>query len=114
MELPEVTKKLVENSLGSFCEHRVPPHARKQVRLSFGFQDEIVTLFEERVVYNDATRWTKMPIAQFHFNLEDKTWSLFYSDRHEKWHHYDRVKPSRTFNHLLKEVENDPTHIFWG
>lgn len=114
MALPEITKKQVEKALGAFCENRVPPHARKQVRLTFSIHDETVALTEERVGYNDPTQWTQMPIAQFRFNLENKTWSLYCCDRYSKWHLYERVKPSRIFNHLLKEVEHDPTRIFWG
>lgn len=114
MALPELTKKKVETTLTSFCNARVPPHVRDKVRLTYTFRGQTVALVEERPVYNDPSRWTHGPVAQFKFDLTMKTWTLYYRDRNLKWHLYDRVKPSRTFNHLLKEVDSDPTGIFWG
>ena len=114
MGLPELTKKQIESILGAFCNERVPSHLRNKVRLIFTFEDDSVFLIEERPVYNDPSRWTQGFVAQFRFDLESKTWTLFCQDRNLKWHPYQRVKPSRTFNHLLQEVKNDPTGIFWG
>lgn len=114
MALPELTKKQVETTLGSFCQKRIPPHVRDKVRLAFSFRGNSVSLFEERPYFQDPSRWTSSPVAQFRFNQEDKIWSLYCSDRNSKWHLYDRTKPSRQFIHLLKAVESDSTGIFWG
>lgn len=114
MALPELTKKQVEKSLSQFCETRVPPHAKSQVRMSFEIGDEIVTLFEDRVVWNDPSKWTHMPIAQFKFDSEKVIWSLYSADRNDKWHLYKGKKPRSSFDDLLAEVDKDSTHIFWG
>ena len=112
--LPELTKKQVETTLGSYCEKRVPPHVRNQVRLKFSFDGDSVSLFEERPYFQDPSKWTSTPIAQFRFNTEDKTWTVYYADRNSKWNLFERAKPARQFTHLLKAVENDATGTFWG
>ena len=114
MALSELIRKQVEKTLEPFCENRIPPHVRDKVRLKFSFRGESVSLFEERPYFQDPSQWTSSPIAQFRFNSEDKTWSLYYPDRNSKWHSYERAKPSRQFTHLLRAVEHDPTGIFWG
>jgi hypothetical protein len=40
-------------------------------------------------------------------------WTLYYADRNSKWHRYD-IEPSADFDDLLREVDEDPTAIFWG
>jgi hypothetical protein len=43
-----------------------------------------------------------------------REWSLYWRDRHEKFHLYDRVAPTSSIQALLDEVADDPTSIFWG
>lgn len=105
MALSELIKRQIEEILGPFCDSRVPAHVRNKVRLGYSFRGTSVLLFEERPYFQDPSIWTNSPIAQFRFNLEDKTWSLYYADRNSKWHRYERTKPSRKFIHQLRSVE---------
>ncbi len=41
-------------------------------------------------------------------------WSLKCSDRHGRWHAYDGFDNVPHFRDLLREVEVDPTEIFFG
>lgn len=43
-----------------------------------------------------------------------KLWSLYWRDRHLKFHIYDRVPPSASIEVLLAEVDLDPPAICWG
>ncbi len=114
MALPELTKKQAEEALNSFFQKRVPSHARDKVRLVFSFRGNSVSLLEERPYFQDPSQWTSTPVAQFRFDQDDKTWTLYCPDRNSKWHVYDHAKPSRQFIHLLRAVEDDATGIFWG
>lgn len=111
MALPELTKKLVEKTLTAYCENRFPSHVRDQVRLVFKFRGNNVTLLESRPSIHTPEIWVDVSIAQFRFD-ESKKWTLFCCDRNSKWHIYD-AEPSN-FEKLLKEVDADPTGIFWG
>ncbi|MFC1611997.1 DUF3024 domain-containing protein [Myxococcota bacterium] len=114
MPLPELTRRLVEQKLGEFCERRVPPRARDQVRLSFSFRGNSVTLFEERVPWRGEGEWTKMPVAQLRFDADEGEWRLYCSDRNGKWHWYSDLEPTAKLDDVLKEIDEDPTGIFWG
>lgn len=115
MAIPSAVKLVVESSLISFVEQRVPPHVRDKVGIGYRFRGNSVTLFERRVPFRDpGGEWTESHIAQFRFNPEKNTWSLYWSDRNSKWHEYDNIEASEDFDVLLQEVDQDPTAIFWG
>jgi len=114
MSLPEYTKKLVEQTLATYCDERVPAHARHQVQLKFSFRGDTVTLFEERKAWDDPTKTMQINIARFKFESKSKKWSLYWADRNSKWKLYEYVKPSAVFTKLLEAVEEDITRIFWG
>lgn len=53
-------------------------------------------------------------IAQFRFDEETRVWALYCADRNTKWHEYYGLEPNKDLDALLKEVDADPTCIFWG
>jgi len=116
MALPELTQKLVETKLGDYCNHKVPAHVRDQVRLTFSFIGNTVTLFEERPVYNQLDKRTKIPIAQFRLNVVDHLWRLYCANlkRHEGWVLHAHAEPTRDFETLLTALDQDKTGVFWG
>ena len=112
--LPPLTKQAIDARLNRYCEERVPEHVRDQIRLLFKVRGLSVTLFESRPLWNDPTQWVDGKIAQFRYDLETGTWTLYCADRNGRWHRYDPQVPSKDFDDLLQEVERDPTGIFWG
>lgn len=114
MPLPEFTKKLIETRLAEYCDQKIPEHARDKVRFIYKITGNKATLIETRPFYCDPLIWTETPIAQVRFDLKAKKWSLYAMDRNARWHLYDRIKPSADFEKILKELDRDPTGIFWG
>ncbi len=114
MALPEFTKRLIEAKLSVYCLNRIPEHAHDQVKLVHRISGNKVTLIETRPYYRDPSIWTEMPIAQFRFDSLSKKWSLYFMDRIERWRIYDMIEPSVDFDDMLKELDRDPTGIFWG
>ena len=114
MLLPEFTIRLVETKLTEYCEHKIPIHARDQVKLIYKIIGNKVSLIETRPYHMNPSVWTETPIAQFRFDHETKKWVLYWMDRNSRWHLYDLVKPSADFEDMLKEFDRDPTGIFWG
>jgi hypothetical protein len=43
-----------------------------------------------------------------------KQWSLYWRDRHLKFHGYDLVAPTPHLEELIDYVANDRSGIFWG
>ena len=116
MSLPELTQKLVETKLGTYCSDKVLAHVRDQVRLTYSFMGNTVTLFEERPVYNQLDKRTKIPIAQFRLNVVDHLWRLYCANpqRHEEWVQYPHAEPTTDFEALLIALDEDKTGVFWG
>ena len=114
MPLPTLTRQLVEKRLGAFCARKIPPYGRDQVRLGYKVRGNNVTLFEERPIFPKPGEWMDIPIAQFRFSAESGKWTLYCADRNSRWHEYCDLKSNADLDILLKEVDDDPTCIFWG
>ena len=114
MALPKTVRDQVEHRLTQYCEDRIPDHARQQVRMSFRIRGDNVTLLEQRPAFMDPATWVDIPVAQFRFCPEDSQWMLYCPDRNSRWHEYYDVAPTEALDDLLREVDDDPTGIFWG
>lgn len=115
MPLPDLTKARARASLGAFCERRIPPHAKSQIRLEAVYRGNRVTLVERRPYFRDASaEWTANPIARFDYSASTKRWTLYSRDRNTRWHRYPFIGPATSIDDLIAEVDRDPTCIFWG
>jgi len=114
MAIPELTYRRAERLLGQLIDERVPPSVRDKVRMSIVTRGNSITLFEHRPVYFDPDRWTDSNIAQFRYDPASERWTLYCSDRNGRWHRYTRRTPSSDIAVLVREVDKDPTGIFWG
>ena len=51
---------------------------------------------------------------QLRYTAADRSWTLYWRDRHLRFHVYDPLAPSHRVEDLLTEIDRDPTCIFWG
>lgn len=114
MAIPDAVKIIVESTLVSFGEQRIPAHARDKVRLDYRFRGNSVTLYEHRSRFLKSSEWVDTVIARFRFDPKEHTWTLYWADRNSRWHKYLDLEPNDDFELLLQEVHEDPTGIFWG
>ena len=114
MPLSSLLRQLVDMKLSAYCERKIPPHIRDKVRLGYRIRGNSVTLYEERPYFRNPAEWTESAIAQFRFNEDSGKWMLYCADRNSKWHEYQDLEPNADLDVLLKEVDADPTCIFWG
>lgn len=100
--------------LAHWCDKRVPEQARQQVRVEVKRRGRTLTIVERRPPWPTGQgEWTSMSIAQF--RLDDVGgWTLWWADRNNRWHEYDDAPRGLGFDALLREVEEDPTAVFWG
>jgi hypothetical protein len=99
-----------------WCEQRVPAHVRDQMRVECDVAPRHLTIVECRPPWRPqaGSDWTRFPIARLRYTKTSGRWSLFWRDRHLRFHAYDRLAPSVHVDDLLREVDADPTTIFWG
>lgn len=114
MPLPEFTKKLIETKLAAYSLKKIPEDIRGKVKLTYRIRGNNVTLLETRPYYLDPSIWTENPVAQFRYDEPSNQWFLYYPDRNSKWRLYEGVDPTANLDVLLKEIDRDPTGIFWG
>jgi len=110
MPLPEIEQHRVDKLFTRYCEQRIPPHARDQIKLLYNIKGNKVILIESRPVWNDPTKWTEMPVAQFEYSVATKIWCLYGYNRNDKRLPYSKG----TLEKMILEVDKDTTGIFWG
>lgn len=114
MPLPTLVRQLVDLKLTKYCENRVSPALRDKIRLFYKVRGNHVTLIESRPYDDDPSQWSELKVAQFRYDPDENDWHLYGADRNDRWHIYLDVKSSKDIEVLLREVDNDPTGIFWG
>jgi hypothetical protein len=114
MPLARDLRDKVERRLSQYCEEHIPERVRHQLRLIYKVRGNHVTLIEQRPAMLDAEKWIDIVVAQFRLHPDDSKWMLYWADRNSRWHAYDDVGPSSDLEDLLREVDRDPTGIFWG
>lgn len=97
-----------------WCRDRVPDHLHDQVRVEVDIAARHLTIMECRPAWNANGEWTRLPVARLRFTRATGLWSLYWQDRNERFHLYDRVGASERLSVLLEEIERDPAAIFWG
>lgn len=104
------------HAVQTFCSSRVPEDLRDEIKIECTRRGKSITIVERRPPWNPdfGAEWSETKVAQLRFDDSAESWSLYCPDSNGRWHHYDRVRPSRTIESLLVEVEADPTGIFWG
>ncbi len=116
MPIPELGRRSAKNQIQAYCERRVPASARHQVRLEAVTEGNTITIVEHRAPWRPeyGPEWSTRGMVRFRYEPKLGAWSLFWADRHGRWHRYDFAQPSLDVSVLLAEVERDPTSIFWG
>lgn len=100
----------------AYCDKRVPKDMKERVKLFYKIRGNNVTLIESQpVLWSDPESIKiEMKIAQIRFNNDNKSFTLYYADRNDRWHLYDWIEPSTELEDILQEIDRDPTGIFWG
>jgi DUF3024 family protein len=97
-----------------YCQTRVPARLRDQVRIEASVRGGSVTIVECRPPWqSNLTEWSKVRVAQLRYSASTHEWNLYWADRNGRWHRYDDFPPGRV-DQVLREIESDPTGIFWG
>jgi hypothetical protein len=113
MAIPELERARVVRALRRFCD-QVPVEIRHELVRDFRFERSDVALIERRPHFQDRSRQIEHVVAKFRYNAKRGAWTLFWPDRNSRWHTYDGFEEKRDFGDLLREVERDPTGIFFG
>ncbi|MCY7341091.1 MAG: DUF3024 domain-containing protein [Pseudonocardia sp.] len=108
----------------AWCTDRVPAHARKQVLVECEVTDRHVTIVERRLPYQadrpdsnatvPASEWTRLPIARLRYVRTRAEWTVYWRDRHQRFHRHIHIPPTVAVTDLLEVLDRNPGGIFWG
>ena len=112
--IPPLKRQLAESVLAKYCRDKVPEEYKNELTVTFRFRGNNITLFENRPAMFGREGWTSMSIAQMRYSQKDDSWTLYCADRNGKWHLYMECDSERDIKNLLKEIDDDPTGIFYG
>lgn len=110
MALPETEQQKVDTLLGHMCEQRTVPD---QVTLKLDSKGNRVVLSESRPLFIDPSVWNEIKIAQFEYSPDSGNWTLYWYDRKNRRQPYPTGRNRDTLEKLVREVDSDPTGIFW-
>lgn len=110
MALPETEQQRVDSLLGQLCVQRTIPD---QVKLQLDTRGNRVVLSESRPLFIDPAIWNEIKIAQFEYSPESCNWTLYWYDRKNRRQPYPTGRNRDTLEKLVREVDSDPTGIFW-
>jgi len=112
--LPDIQRASVDALLGPICQPHPDPHVASQVRRGYHVEGTAVVLYESRPSFLKPDVWQEHPVAKFQFSKSRGTWQLFCMLRDLKWRAYEPLRESLDLADLVREVQTDPTGIFWG
>jgi hypothetical protein len=75
--------------------------------------DGLINLDEINKYFSPNKKYNKLecPIIQIRFNKIKDNWSLYWED-FGNWVLYSELKPTKSIERIIKEIESDPTGIF--
>jgi hypothetical protein len=109
MALPDKELARVQELLDVFCRVR----SGAAVAVAYQVRGNRVTLVETRPLFIDPTILNSVNVAQFEFDPDLRTWTLYWYDRKNRRQPYPTGRNRDTLEKLVAEVGTDPTGIFW-
>lgn len=108
--LPELAIAKVKR----FCDQKIPAHVRNQLVWVVETRGRAIMIYEKRPPWRAdyGPEWTKREIAQFRYDPEFKTWTLYWANRNGKWLKVPDAPPAGDVEPLLSIVQENRTGAF--
>ncbi|MEV0360265.1 DUF3024 domain-containing protein [Nocardia sp. NPDC050697] len=99
-----------------WCAAQVPEQLRGEIRVECDVAARHLTICECRPPWRDdlGPEWTRFPIAHLCHTKATRLWTLYWRDRHLKFHRYQHLAPSPHVQDLLDYLDQRADPIFWG
>lgn len=87
-----------------------------EMRVEMDADGRAITIFDCRPPLREefGPEWVRQEVARLRYTKSTGTWTLYWPDRHSRFHRYEGVDPTSKIERLLEEVDADPLCIFWG
>ena len=112
--MDELNRHKILKIVGDFCENRIPPHIKNEIKLLFKIRGNDVNIIESRPHWQDSSIWTEMPIAKIRYLPKTMLWQLHWIRANGKWQKHPELEPCKDLMKVITEIDKDPLHVFWG
>jgi hypothetical protein len=116
MALPTEVKDEAIALVATYCATKVPSEHDDKIRIEYRVRGDTITIYECRPPWREdfGPDWTSMRICSMQWDPETRLWTLYARNRNDRRLDYPFIDPASSVMPLLRELENDPTCIFWG
>lgn len=97
-----------------WCRGRVPERLWAELKVEADIADRYVDIVEVRPPWDGVGDPTRFPIARLRFTKSTGLWTVYWRDRHLKFHEYKRKRPTKNIQSLLEYLDTSGDPIFWG
>ncbi len=114
MTLSEFELRRIQHILTRYCESRVPPRERRQLRVEYRVKGNVVWLREYTPHPRGRGRWLASRTIELRFDPECRTWSAYAPDASGRRHGQALLSGWEHLEDLLDQLSVEPTAIVWG
>ena len=116
MALPADVKDEAIAVVTTYCATKVPAEHDDKIRVEYNVRGGTITIYECRPPWREDSGpdWTSTRICTLQWSPESRLWTLYARDRNDRRRNYPFIDPAPTVMPLLRELDNDPTCMFWG
>jgi hypothetical protein len=98
-----------------WCIAETSPAHADELRVEADVKATAVTIVETRPPWDGTPgEWTRDPVARLRYTASTGEWTLYWRDRHLRFHRYARVPATRHVQELLEVIADSGDPIFWG
>lgn len=116
MGLPAEVKNAAISQVTTYCATKVPAEHDDKIRIEYKLRGNTLTIYECRPPWREdfGPEWTSRRVCVFEWDRAARGWRLYAMDRNNRRLDYPFVETTPDLLPLLREIETDPTCIFWG
>lgn len=116
MALPTEVVDPAMSLIATYCATRVPAAHDDELRIEYEVHGSTITIYECRPPWREemGPDWTRMRICTFEWDAMTRLWTLYARDRNDRRMDCPFVEPAPDLASLIRDLDNDPTGIFWG
>lgn len=104
-----------EALIRQFVESRRPSEdIRDQLDVGYTFTNNVLEIFTIRPMWNNPQEKIHEPVVKARYIKSSKTWKLYWMRASGKWEAYEPESEVKETDKMLKIIDEDAYHCFWG
>jgi hypothetical protein len=102
--------------IATYCATKVPAKHDDKLIIEYKVRGNTITIYECRPPWREeiGPNWTKMRVCTFEWDPGTCLWTLYAHDRNDRRLECPFIEPAPDLAPLIRDLDKDPTGIFWG